>query len=53
MNRSILFAALVVTFGCGGAQHGGETTTVAEIDRVRAEAAAHPQDPAAQRSLAE
>ncbi len=53
MNRSLLFAALVVMLGCGGAQHVGGAETIAEIDRVRADAAAHPNDPAAQRSLAE
>lgn len=50
-----LAAALsLLAAGCGGSIHGSTLPTEhAEIDRVREEAAAHPDDPAAQRRLAE
>ena len=53
MNR-VLFSALALTaLGCGGTQHAGTAQTESPIDHIREEAAAHPNDPAAQRALAE
>lgn len=53
MTRVTLWTALALTLGCGGAQHPTGTEAVAEIDRVRAEAAAHPDEAPFQRALAE
>jgi hypothetical protein len=53
MSRFVSLACIAsIVIGCGGAQHGA-STPVAEIDRIRSEAAAHPHDAAAQRRLAE
>ncbi len=54
MNRAMTMLAVVAALsGCGGAQHGSGGSETAEIDRVRAEAAAHPNEIAFQRALAE
>lgn len=53
MKRVVTFLALTAVLGCGGAQHASGDGTVAEIDRVRAAAAAHPDNLAIQRALAE
>ena len=52
----VAFLGLAVGIGCGAASPARPTTDgpgTAEIERVRADAAAHPNDPAAQRALAE
>lgn len=48
-----ILSSLSLLAGCGGAQHGSGGGALAEIERVRAEAAAHPDDAALQRRLAE
>lgn len=53
MKRALFVLAVLGAAGCGGAQHAGGTETIAEIDRVRAEAAAHPDEAPFQRALAE
>lgn len=53
MSRANLFSCALLVLGCGGTQHPTTTETVAEIDRVRAEAAARPGEAPFARALAE